>query len=115
MKTITTVLLVALISFFFLKNSQPPSQRASMPDLTKGKTVVQLNYEWNKENTYKWVNTPGVKYNYLSLDKFPPQVKDQLGVKAVPTIIVFNNGKEIKRYDGGMMMEIKVPQSEILK
>jgi hypothetical protein len=115
MKTIASVLILALISLFFIKNSQPTPQSASMPDLTKGKTVVQLNYEWNKSKTYKWVNTPSVKYHYLSLDKFPPQVKDQLKVKAVPTIIVFNNGKEIKRFDGGMMMEIKVPQSEILK
>jgi len=49
------------------------------------------------------------------LDKFPPYIKDQLKVKAVPTIILFNNGKEVKRVDGGMLMEIKVPQSEILK
>lgn len=115
MKTIATVLIVALISLLFIKNSQPAPQAASMPDLSNGKTVVQLNYEWNKSKTYKWVNTPGVKYHYLSLDKFPPQVKDQLKVKAVPTIVVFNNGREIKRFDGGMMMEIKVPQSEILK
>lgn len=115
MKTITTVLIITLVGVLFFNKSNPNQQPSTMPDLTKGKTIVQLNYEWNKENTYKWVNTPGVKYNYLSLDKFPPQVKEQLKIKTVPTIIVFNNGREIKRYDGGMMMEIKVPQSEILK
>ena len=115
MKTIATVLILALISLFFIKNSQPKPQGNAMPDLTKGKTVVQLNYEWNKDHTYRWVNTPGVNYYYLSLDKFPPYIKDQLKVKAVPTIILFNNGKEVKRVDGGMLMEIKVPQSEILK
>jgi hypothetical protein len=115
MKTIATVLMIALISFFFFKKNNNQSSPNQMPDLKNGKAIVQLNYEWNKANTYKWVNTSGVKYYYLSLDKFPYEVKEQFKIKAVPTIIVLNNGKEVKRYDGGMMMKIDVPQSEILK
>lgn len=115
MKTIGTVLLIALISLIFFKGNNKQNKPNQVPDLAKGKAVVQLNYEWNKANTYKWVNTPGVKYYYLSLDKFPYEVKEQFKIKAVPTIIVLNNGKEVKRYDGGMMMQINVPQSEIIK
>jgi hypothetical protein len=115
MKTIATVLLIALFGLLFFKKDKNQSAPNQMPDLTKGKAVVQLNYEWNKANTYKWVNTPGVNYYYLSLDKFPAEVKQQFRIKAVPTIIVLKNGKEVKRYDGGVMMKVEIPQSEILK
>jgi thioredoxin-like negative regulator of GroEL len=48
------------------------------------------------------------------LDKFP-ELKDKMKVKTVPTIIVLNNGQEVKRTEGGLMMKISNPQSEILQ
>jgi thiol-disulfide isomerase/thioredoxin len=85
-----------------------------MPNLSVGKNIVQLNYEWNNKNTYPWKNTPGVKYYHLSLDKFP-ELKAKMKITSVPTILVLENGKEIKRYEGGMMMKVSVPQAEIIK
>lgn len=92
-------------------SKQQPEQ---MPNLSVGKNIVQLNYEWNKVNTYPWKNIPGVKYYYVSLDKFP-ELKAKMKITSVPTILVLENGKEIKRFEGGMMMKVSIPQTEIIK
>jgi hypothetical protein len=89
-------------------------QPEPMPNLSVGKNIVQLNYEWNKPNTYLWRNTPGIKYYYISLDKFP-ELKSKMKITSVPTILVLENGREIKRFEGGMMMKVNVPQTEIIK
>ena len=110
MKAIITIsfLVVAGIWFAFATPEQ------GVPDINKGKVVVQLNYEWNKQNSYQWRPANSVNYYFLSLDKFP-ELKSKMKIKTVPTIIVLNNGQEIKRVEGGMMMKITSTQSEILQ
>ena len=89
-------------------------QPEPMPNLSVGKNIVQINYEWNKPNTYPWRNVPGIKYYYISLDKFP-ELKSKMRITSVPTILVLENGREVKRIEGGVMMKISVPQTEIIK
>jgi hypothetical protein len=110
MKAFLTIslLVVAGIWFAFAKPEQ------GVPDINKGKVVVQLNYDWNKLNSYQWKTTSGVNYYYLSIDKFP-DLKSKMKIKTVPTIIVLNNGQELKRIEGGLMMRIETQQNEILK
>jgi hypothetical protein len=109
MKTFLTITLIAAICSWFGMTSVE-----QVPDINKGKVVVQLNYEWNKANSYQWKPTTGISYYYLSLDKFP-ELKVKMKIKTVPTIIVLNNGQESKRFDGGLMMRIEKPQAEIIK
>lgn len=109
MKTFLTISFIAALGSWFEMTSLDP-----VPDINKGKVVLQLNYEWNKVNSYQWKPTPGISYYYLSLDKFP-ELKVKMKIKTVPTIIVLNNGIESKRYDGGLMMRIEKPQAEIIK
>jgi len=110
MKTFLIIASLTFIGAWF--GFKKPEQ--GVPNLSQGKTVVQLNYEWNKANTYQWKVVNGVNYYYLSLDKFS-ELKDKMKVKTVPTIIVLNNGHEIKRVEGGLMMKISNPQNEIIK
>ena len=109
MKTFLTITFIAALgSWFGMTKVQP------VPDISKGKVVVQLNYEWNKQNSYQWKPTTGITYFYLSLDKFP-ELKAKMKIKTVPTIVVLNNGIESKRFDGGLMMRIEKAQAEIIK
>tara|TARA_R110000868_G_C10343473_1_gene715495 strand:- start:92 stop:424 length:333 start_codon:yes stop_codon:yes gene_type:complete len=110
MKTFLVIISITFIGAWF--GFKKPQQ--GVPNLSQGKTVVQINYDWNKVNTYQWKTVNGVKYYFLSLDKFP-ELKDKMKVKTVPTIIVLNNGQEVKRTEGGLMMKISNPQSEILQ
>lgn len=85
------------------------------PDLSRGRHVVQLNYDWNKSNTYRWTPTAHANYWYMSLDKFP-ELKTKMKIKTVPTIIVIENGREVKRYEAELAtMKISVSQNEIIK
>lgn len=110
MKAFITILSLAFIGVWFA--FAIPEQ--SVPDINKGKVVVQLNYEWNKANSYYWKQINGVSYCYLSLDKFP-DLKSKMKIKTVPTIIVLNNGQEVKRVEGGLLMKITNAQSEIIQ
>lgn len=88
---------------------------SQQPDLSRGRHVVQLNYDWNKANTYQWKPTAHANYWYMSLDKFP-ELRTKMKIKTVPTIIVIDNGREIKRYEAQIStMRINVPQLEIIK
>lgn len=88
---------------------------SQQPDLSRGRHVVQLNYDWNKANTYQWKPTAHANYWYMSLDKFP-ELRTKMKIKTVPTIIVIDNGREVKRYEAQIStMRINVPQLEIIK
>ena len=110
MKAFLIISSLAVIGAWF--GFRTPEQ--GVPDINKGKVVVQLNYEWNKQNSYYWKQVNGVNYYYLSLDKFP-DLKSKMKIKTVPTIIILNNGQESKRVEGGLMMKINNTQSEIIK
>lgn len=109
---ISTAIVVTTASLIHHFASQPAP--SGQPDISKGKVVVQFNYDWNKQNSYKWTPMPGVKYYYMSLDKFP-ELKTKMKITTVPTIIVFLEGKEIGRVDGGLNMSIITPQNQIVK
>lgn len=110
MKTLLGILSISLLGMWFsFKQPQP-----GVPDLSQGKVVVQMNYEWNKINNYQWKTINGVRYYFLSLDKFP-ELKVKMKIKTVPTIVILNNGQEIKRVEGGMLMKISSPQNEIIQ
>jgi thiol-disulfide isomerase/thioredoxin len=106
------LIILALLSTAIWFGFKKPEQ--GVPDINKGKVVIQLNYDWNKQNSYQWKVVNGVSYYFLSLDKFP-DLKAKMKIKTVPTIIVLNNGQEAKRVEGGLMMKITSAQSEIMK
>jgi thiol-disulfide isomerase/thioredoxin len=111
MKSILSILAITAIAAFF---SFQPGPQNQIPDLSSGRCVVQINSDWNKQNNYRWMNIPSVKYYYLSLDKFP-ELKSKMRIKSVPTVIVLQDGREVKRFEGGLMMQVSVPQQEIIK
>lgn len=101
-----------------ITSHQPPTPpfrpQTLETSITQSTTVVQFNSEWNKSNEYKWVEVPGVRYFYIDLEKYPTY-RDKMDIKSLPTIIVFKQGKEVKRYEGGLMMKINTPLPVIQK
>lgn len=77
-------------------------------------TVFQFNSGWNAANKYQWVETPKAKYFEVDLEK-DPTFKAKYNIKSVPTIIIFKDGKEFKRYEGGLQMKITIPIQVIQK
>lgn len=79
-----------------------------------GTTVFQFNSTWNEVNEYHWVETPKAKYFEVNLDQ-NPSAKQKYNIKSLPTIIIFKDGKEFKRYEGGLLMKITTPIQVIQK
>jgi len=74
--------------------------------------VVEFNASWNEANNTPWLhNLTDVGTKRVYIDKGDWQ-KD-FSIVVTPTIIIFVNGKETKRYQGNIMMTIEETQKTI--
>ena len=74
--------------------------------------VVEFNASWNATNNVKWLHDlSDVETKRILIDKGSWQ-KD-FSIVVTPTIIIFVNGKETKRYQANIMMEMEAKQEEV--
>jgi hypothetical protein len=74
--------------------------------------VVEFNASWNSANDVAWLaNLTDVGTKRILIDKGTWQ-KD-FSIFVTPTIIIFVNGKELKRYQANIMMQMEATQKEI--
>jgi hypothetical protein len=75
--------------------------------------VVQFNANWNSANGVTWLSKlTDCKTNQVDIatDK-AAQAKYKIIV--VPTIIVFNHGEEVKRYQANIMMQMEAKLEDV--
>ena len=75
--------------------------------------VVQFNANWNSANGVNWLSKlTDCKTNQVDIatDK-AAQAKYKIIV--VPTIIVFNHGEEVKRFQANIMMKMEAKLDEV--
>ena len=74
--------------------------------------VVEFNASWNSTNNVDWLHMlSDVGTKRILIDKGSWQ-KD-FSIVVTPTIIIFVNGKETKRYQANIMMEMEAKQTEV--
>jgi hypothetical protein len=74
--------------------------------------VVEFNASWNAKNSVAWLSKlTDVGTKRILIDKGTWQ-KD-FSIVVTPTIIIFVNGKESKRYQANIMMKIEAKQTEV--
>jgi hypothetical protein len=74
--------------------------------------VVEFNASWNAKNNVDWLSKlTEVGTKRILIDKGSWQ-KD-FSIVVTPTIIIFVNGKEAKRYQANIMMEMEAKQTEV--
>ena len=74
--------------------------------------VVEFNASWNSANDVKWLHKlTDVGTKRILIDKGSWQ-KD-FSIFVTPTIIIFINGKETKRYQANIMMKIEETQEVV--
>jgi len=74
--------------------------------------VVEFNASWNETNNTPWLHKlTDVGTKRILIDKGTWQ-KD-FSIVVTPTIIIFVNGKESKRYQANIMMVIEEEQSVV--
>jgi len=87
---------------------------ANSPKLKlRGLTIVHFNAKFNEANNYSDIEKiKDVKVLNIWIDD-SKDIKESEGIRSVPTMILYNNGKEIKRWEAGITLSLKVPYIEI--
>ena len=75
--------------------------------------VIQYNAGWNSANDVEWVEElTDCEISYVDIAAKPKQqVKNKIEV--VPTIIIFDEGEEIERFQADISFTIKATREEI--
>ena len=75
-------------------------------------SVIHFNSEWNAENNFDItvlkecdIDTVVICHN--------EELKEKHKIKSVPTVIVFDEGIEIARFEANIMMELQATRKEI--
>ena len=75
--------------------------------------VIQFNANWNSANGVDWLS----KLTDCRTDQIDIAINKDAQAKykivVVPTIIVFNNGDEVKRYQANIMMQMEAKLEDI--
>jgi len=103
-------LVYLLVLFFLFIVGNVNSQTLKLGD---DLTVVHFNAGWNAANNVKWVNSLNdikVKRCDIATDTKSASKHE---IIVVPTIIIFNHGKEIKRYQADISFSMKVTKYQI--
>ena len=66
--------------------------------------VVQVNADWNKSSSIDLGNMDNCQWFHASIDnkEYGAAIASEWNIKSVPTIIMFEKGKEIKRFEAGL-------------
>lgn len=77
-------------------------------------SVVQYNADWNDANKVEWLkkltDVDKVKNVCIVED---PKAQNKHSIVVVPTIIVFKDGEEVKRYQADISFTMKATREEI--
>tara|TARA_R110002012_G_scaffold2124_9_gene10216 strand:+ start:27595 stop:27933 length:339 start_codon:yes stop_codon:yes gene_type:complete len=89
----------------------------SIPDEIRipdsGVCVVEFNASFNSRNSVDWLdNLSDCKGKRIDIAADPSMQKEHQ-IVVVPTIIVFSDGEEIKRFQANIMMELEATEKEV--
>tara|TARA_R100001510_G_scaffold57373_1_gene65228 strand:- start:5248 stop:5619 length:372 start_codon:yes stop_codon:yes gene_type:complete len=80
---------------------------------SKGITVIEFWAEWNKSNQVAFLeDLKDCKAYRMCIDDYPAVVGDYK-ISSVPTVVVFDNGSEVLRFNPTIMMQLSATQKEI--
>ena len=75
--------------------------------------VTHFNAAWNDPNKAEWVgDLTDCDITYVDIAK-SPKLQQKHKVVVVPTIIIFQDGEEIKRYQAGISFKMLATRDEL--
>ena len=96
-----------LITFFFL------SLQAFSQDFPNGMVAVEFNASFNKSNEVAWLSKLSdcetQRVDITADSRWSKEYK----IVVVPTIVIFNNNEEVKRFQANIMMTMEATKSEV--
>lgn len=75
-------------------------------------SVIQFNSEWNSDNSFDISVLDDCEKSDVVICH-NADLQDKHHIKSVPTIIIFDNGNEITRFEANIMMELNATKEDI--
>ncbi len=83
----------------------------TIPD--SGVCVVEFNASFNSANSVDWIDDlsdcEGRRIDIAS----EPDLQKEHKIVVVPTVIIFNEGEEVERFQANIMMQLEVTQDDV--
>ena len=96
-------LVVSLLFLFLLLATSKASAQVK---------VIHFNAEWNEANNVEWFEKlSDVKHSTMDIGDGDCQKKYEIAI--VPTIVVFDDGEEVKRYQADLSFKMLATKEEI--
>ena len=76
-----------------------------------GLTVVEFRADWNAKNQCNWIVELNDCNIYIAKLQSPHAKK--LKVTVLPTIIIFDDGVEVSRFEGNLMFQLEITKDEM--
>jgi predicted nucleotidyltransferase len=87
------------------------SLNMTIPD--SGVCVVEFNASFNSANSVDWIDDlsdcKGRRVDIVS----EPALQKEHKIVVVPTVIVFNDGEEVERFQANIMMQLEATQDDV--
>ena len=89
----------------------PTEEESSIPD--SGICVVEFNASFNASNSVDWIDDlsdcNGKRIDIAS----HPEMQKKHRIVVVPTIIIFNDKEEVKRFQANLMMQLEASKDDV--
>ena len=83
----------------------------NIPD--SGVCVVEFNASFNAANSVDWIDElSDCKGRRVDIAA-EPELQKEHKIVVVPTVIVFNDGEEVERFQANIMMQLEATQDEV--
>ena len=99
------ITIFAFVLFSFSVSAQAPCK--------DGLCVVQYNANWNAGKSVDWMSKLTdckVKEIDIATDT---EAAGKYKIVVVPTIVIYNNGEEVKRFQANIMMEMEATKDDV--
>ena len=114
---VTNVLYILLCLFFFMIGIVSGQDFVSSDNfnnkIAKDVVVVEFWVEWNSSNQFAELNKLKECEKYRVDIGECNKIQNEYSVSAIPTVIVFDNGKEKERFEPNIMFQLEADKKVI--
>ena len=77
-------------------------------------SVIHFNSEWNESNNFDISVLKDCDIDSIVICH-SPELQEKHEIKSVPTVIIFDDDEEVKRFEANIMMKLEATKKDIQK
>ena len=111
MKTILVFIVSLMLFSAAVYVAAPSESESNIPE--SGVCVVEFNASFNASNSVEWIDElSDCKGKRVDIAAHPEMQKEHK-IVVVPTIIIFNDKEEVKRFQANIMMQLEASKDDV--